>query len=230
MAQRLEIVASGLLPAEMGVDAHVPGSSRERLAFPVGDVLLRLGITVLLSHAEIDDVNHVRSLCPGSSNQEIVGLDISVNQVLLVDRLDTRQLWRWSVNDVFNRPQRGSTHHLLRNHADCLEAEPPVAVIKEILQRWAKQIDDQDVVKAFLTEVVDIGNAGCARTWLDKMWSFRGDDFKGLTAANQDFVCPVLVAKLGSVALPGFLYRKHLVSLAGLQSAVPRVVANDVQT
>ncbi len=58
------------------------------------------------------------------------------------------------------------TYHLLGHHADRLEAEPPVAVVKKILQRRAEQVDDQDVVQAFLAKVIDIGNAGC-RAWLD---------------------------------------------------------------
>jgi hypothetical protein len=31
-------------------------------------------------------------------------------------------------------------------------------VVEQILKRRAKQVDDQDVVEAFLAEVVDIGN------------------------------------------------------------------------
>lgn len=41
----------------MRVDAHVTGSSTKRLAFSVGDVLLRLGVPILLGHAKIDDMN-----------------------------------------------------------------------------------------------------------------------------------------------------------------------------
>jgi hypothetical protein len=43
--------------AEMGVDAHVSSSSTETLTLTVWDVLLRLGISVLLCHAEIDDMD-----------------------------------------------------------------------------------------------------------------------------------------------------------------------------
>jgi hypothetical protein len=52
------------------------------------------------------------------------------------------------------------TYHLLCHHAHRLEAEPPVAVVKKIFQRGAEQVDDQDVVEAFLAKVVDIWNAG----------------------------------------------------------------------
>jgi hypothetical protein len=33
-------------------------------------------------------------------------------------------------------------------------------VVEKILQRGAEQVDDQDVVEAFLAKVVDIWNAG----------------------------------------------------------------------
>jgi hypothetical protein len=36
-------------------------------------------------------------------------------------------------------------------------------VVEQIFERGAKEIDDEDVVKAFLAEVVDIGNTRCSR-------------------------------------------------------------------
>ena len=42
----------------MSVDAHVPRRSAQTLSFPVGDVLFRLGVAVLLGHTEIDDMNY----------------------------------------------------------------------------------------------------------------------------------------------------------------------------
>jgi hypothetical protein len=76
----------------MGVDTHVTGSSRQTLAFPIGDVLLRLGVSVLLSHAEIDDMDNVGSLRSWPTDQEVVRLDVAIDQVLLVDGLYSRQL------------------------------------------------------------------------------------------------------------------------------------------
>ena len=157
VAQSLEIVSPRLLPPEMGVDAHVPGGSRERLALPVGDVLLRLGVAVLLGHAEVDNVDDICRLGAGPADQEVVGLDVAVDQVLFVNRLDTRQLQLQS--DIEGPAEiAGCTYHLLGHHADRLEAEPPVAVVKEVFQRRAEQVDDQDVVQAFLAKVIDIGN------------------------------------------------------------------------
>lgn len=62
MAESLEIVATGLFASKMGVDTHVSSSTRERLAFSIGNVLLGLGITVLLGHTEIHDMNDVGAL------------------------------------------------------------------------------------------------------------------------------------------------------------------------
>lgn len=42
----------------MRVDAHVSRSATETLAFPVGNVLLGLWISVLLGHTKIDNVDH----------------------------------------------------------------------------------------------------------------------------------------------------------------------------
>lgn len=41
----------------MSIDAHVPSRTAERLAFSVRDVLFRLGITVLLRHSKVDNMN-----------------------------------------------------------------------------------------------------------------------------------------------------------------------------
>lgn len=83
----------GHTTAQVGINAHVTGSSAERLALAVRYMLFCLGVTVLLGHAKIDNVNQVGVLAVGSSDQEVVGLDITVNQVLFVDCLDTVQLF-----------------------------------------------------------------------------------------------------------------------------------------
>lgn len=68
-------------------------------------MLLRFGITVLLGHSEVDNVNNslagvllVRVVAE-LSNQEVVGLDIAVNEVLLVDSLDAGKLHQVSTLD-----------------------------------------------------------------------------------------------------------------------------------
>ena len=95
MTQSLQVISPGLFPAKMGVNAHVPSSSRERFTLPVRNVLLGLGVTVLLCHAEIDDVDDVGGFGARPANEEIVGLDIAIDQVLLVNGLHARELKGW---------------------------------------------------------------------------------------------------------------------------------------
>jgi hypothetical protein len=55
-------------------------------------MLLCLGVTVLLGHAKVNNVYDVGALGAGSTDQKIVRLDVSVNEVLLVNSLNARQL------------------------------------------------------------------------------------------------------------------------------------------
>ena len=57
---------------------------------------------------------------------------------------------------------RIQSHHLLRNHDNCLDRESPVAEVKEILQTWSEEVNDQDVVESFLTKIVDVRYSGYA--------------------------------------------------------------------
>ena len=77
----------------MGVDTHVTRCTGKRLALPVRDVLLRLGVTVLLGHTEVHDVNNISTLRAWPANEEVIRLDIAVNEVLLMDGLNPRQLY-----------------------------------------------------------------------------------------------------------------------------------------
>jgi len=52
-------------------------------------------------------------------------------------------------------------------------------VIEEILEGWAKEIDHEDIVQAFLAKVVDIRDASCAlsvmcRAELQQAWNTHG--------------------------------------------------------
>ena len=51
--------------------------------------------------------------------------------------------------------------HLLGNHDYGLDGEASAAVVEQILKGGAKQVDNQDVVKALLPEVIDVGNTSC---------------------------------------------------------------------
>ena len=92
VTESFKVVPTGLLASKMSIDTHVTSCTRQGLALPVGNVLLGLGIAILLCHTEIDDVDHIGTLGARSTDEEVVGLDIAVDQVLLVDGLHPRQL------------------------------------------------------------------------------------------------------------------------------------------
>lgn len=50
-------------------------------------------------------------------------------------------------------------YHLLRHHHDGLRGELSTAVIEEIFQAGSEEIDDENIVQAFLAKVVNIGDA-----------------------------------------------------------------------
>lgn len=74
----------------MGIDRHVPRCTTQTLALAIRNVLLRFRIPVLLCHSEIDHVNDIGGFSPWTSNQEIVGFDIPVDEILVVYRLNAR--------------------------------------------------------------------------------------------------------------------------------------------
>src|ERR1700733_1100792 len=57
VSQRFEIIATGLLDAQMGVDRGVPRRSGQVLVFPVGDVKMGFRVPGLLCKTEIDDID-----------------------------------------------------------------------------------------------------------------------------------------------------------------------------
>ena len=59
-------------------------------------MLLGLGISILFGHSEIDYVNYVGGLGRGSTDEEIIRFDISIDEILFVNDLHSRQLRRRS--------------------------------------------------------------------------------------------------------------------------------------
>ena len=85
VADALHVVTTGLLDAEVGVDGGVSGSASEVLALPVGDVLA-VPLDVALGQSEVDEEDLVRGLV--EADAEVVGLDVPVDEVAVVDVLD----------------------------------------------------------------------------------------------------------------------------------------------
>lgn len=83
------------------------------------------------------------------------------------------------------------THHLLRNHDTRLDGELSATHLKQILQAWSEEIDNQDVVETLLTKVVDLRDTGYKEDSINWISDETG---VALTASAQDFVAAVLVS------------------------------------
>ena len=59
-------------------------------------MLFGLGIAILLGHAEVDDVDDIGGFGAGAADEEVVGFDVSINEVFLVNGLDAGKLHRVS--------------------------------------------------------------------------------------------------------------------------------------
>lgn len=125
MADGFEVVTSGLLVADMGVDRRIPSSACQVLTLAERDVF-SLRILVALGQAKVDDVDVV--LCAFcSANQEVVGLDVSVDNPFFMHFLD-------------------ALNHLGRNVEHCLQVELAAAFLEQVLERLAEQIHDHHVI------------------------------------------------------------------------------------
>ncbi len=90
VADRLQVVPARLLVTNMRVDTRVSGSSGQVLALAEGN-MFTIGVLVTLGETEIDD-EYVVLVVVSATDQEVVGLDISVNDSLLVNLLNSLYL------------------------------------------------------------------------------------------------------------------------------------------
>lgn len=98
----------------MRVDRGVTSGTRQVLVLSVGNVQVRLGVTVLFGQAKVDNIDLVASLA--DTHQEIVGLDIAVDKV--------SRMYVFHARDELVGQKKYS-----------LEREFAVAEIKQILKR-----------------------------------------------------------------------------------------------
>lgn len=77
----------------MGINTHIASSSRKTLAFSIWNMLLCLGISVLLGHTKVDQENIVGGLSAWLADQKVVWLNITVNEIMVVNGLNTSQLY-----------------------------------------------------------------------------------------------------------------------------------------
>ena len=108
----------------MGIDGSIPGRSSQVLTLSVGNVLA-VPLDVPLGQAEVQDENLVGSFV--QPDAEVVRLDVSVNEVSVVDVLDTGD-------------------HLVDEHKNSLEGEFAEGLVEERFQRRTHQIHHEHVV------------------------------------------------------------------------------------
>lgn len=120
--------------SEMSVDGGIPGRSGQVLVLSVGNVEVRLGVTVLLGKTKVDNIDLVATLA--DTHEEVVGLDVTVDEGLGVDVLDARD-------------------ELVRQQEDGLERELAVAEVEQILQTGTEEVQHHGIVVTFCSEPTD---------------------------------------------------------------------------
>jgi len=98
-------------------------------------------MTIALGETEIDAVNVV-TISASSVRDKVGRLDITMDEMARVHELHAFQ-------------------HLIGDHQDGFQREPPSALIELILQRRSQEVHDHQVVRVLCTEIVDLGKAWC---------------------------------------------------------------------
>jgi hypothetical protein len=110
----------------MGVNGSIAGRSSEVLALTVGDVFA-VALDVAFGESEVEDEDAVGRLV--QSDAEVVGLDVAVDEVPVVDVLDAGD-------------------HLVHQHQHRLQRQLAQGLLEQVLQRRAHQVHHQHVVVA----------------------------------------------------------------------------------
>ena len=130
---------------------------------PVRNVSPRSVVTILFGQSEINQEELVT--VTADSHEEVVRLDVSVDEVLVVDKLD-------------------SADHLVGQHEDRLHGEASRAEVEEVFERRAQEVHDEDVVVTFGAVPPDVGDADTTLKDLvklrlvEKLWVPSLDRFK----------------------------------------------------
>lgn len=127
--------------AQVSVDGGIPGGSGQVLVLSVGNVEVRLGVTVLLGETKVDNIDLVATLA--DTHEEVVGLDVTVDEGLGVDVLDAGD-------------------ELICQQEDGLERELAVAEVEQILQTGAEEVQNHGIVVTFCSEPTDERDADTA--------------------------------------------------------------------
>ena len=96
MANSLQVVSAWLLVTDVGVDGGVASSTRQVLSVSEGNVLA-LRVFVALSESKVDNVDIIFGALI-ASNQEVVRFDVSVDDSLFVNFLNSVNLEEYKDN------------------------------------------------------------------------------------------------------------------------------------
>lgn len=92
VTESFQVIATGLLLAQVGVDGHVTRCSGERLMLSIRNVFVCLEFDIFLCKAKVDDVNYLLTAGTVAANKEVFRLNITVNQMAVVDVFDPVEL------------------------------------------------------------------------------------------------------------------------------------------
>jgi hypothetical protein len=161
ISERLKIISAGLLDTQVSVDRGVTSCTSQILVLAVRDVEMSLWITELLRETEIDDIDLVAPLA--NTHEEVVGFDITMNEVSRVDVFDTGDLITMASQMATKREfSHAATYQLVSKKEDCFQAELAVAEVKEVFERRTEEVKDHGVVVAFCAKPPDERNADTA--------------------------------------------------------------------
>ena len=109
VADALHVVSAGLLNTQVSVDGGIPGSSGQVLSFSVRN-MLSISLNIPLGQSKVKKEDFVAGFIV--SHAEVIGFDISVDEVPVVNIFD-------------------SGDHLVDKHEDCLEGELSEGVLEK---------------------------------------------------------------------------------------------------
>jgi len=104
-------------------------------------VLSCFWISIPFSQTKVNHVDDV--LFFAVANKEVVGLHISVDEMIIVQEFK-------------------SLDHLVRQHQSRFDCEFALAIVEEVFQTWPKQIHNHSVIVTFNSEPVDCRDASTA--------------------------------------------------------------------
>lgn len=116
-----------------------------------------------------------------------------------------------------------TTNHLKGKHADCFNLVLATAHIEQVLEIWAQQVNDEDIVKTLLTEVMNLrdalywderrqrerGTKEQSGTGTTRGWGASDKKRGKLTDVTQRPITPILVSKLRRITFARFLQSKY---------------------